>query len=414
MRKQIIHLILLILAAATAMGQKLEVGSLTAHPEGQPYLPPLITRGGEIPIVVSFDLLEPERRFLRYSITHCDATWTPSQLQPMEYATGFNEARIDDYGYSQGTLIPYVNYRFTFPNEELKPIVSGNYLINIYDEDTPSEPLAQVAVMVSEQAVGILPTVTSRTDFDYNGGHQQLEIAVNAEGLDIRDSWNDLLITITPNGRADAATRLTRPMRVNGTVATFAHDPALTFTAGKEYRRFETVTTTRYLPMGVELVAFDEPWYHFKLYDSLPRAGQGYVYDQTQHGHFTIGADNIDDPDTQAEYVKVHFTLDFPEQPGADVVIEGALTGHDLSPSSPGLMTFNRLTNRYEAVLTLKQGSYNYQYLLLPHGASTGLTGPIEGDDYQTSNEYAVAVYYRPPGGRYDRLIGFTTIYSHQ
>lgn len=403
-----------LLAALPAVASQPEVGSLTAYPEGRRYQPPVTTLAGDPPVIISFDLLEPENRQLRYSITHCDAGWQPSALSPIEYASGFNESRIDDYAYSRATLIPYVNYRLTFPAADLSPLISGNYLINIFDEDTPDRPIIQVPVMVAEQRGRIEAEVTGRTDFDYNNAHQQLSVTLDCDGLDIADPWNDIRLVITPDGRRDAAATLSRPMRVNGSLITYAHDPALTFSAGKEYRRFETVATSRYLPMGVDQVTFADPWYHFRLATDTPRAGHDYVYDRTQHGQFTIGADNISDPDTEAEYVKVHFYLDLPEQPQADIIIEGDLTGRNVTAQSPGLMTFNRLTGLYEAVLTLKQGSYNYQYLVLPHGSRTTLTGPIEGDDYQTDNQYDIAVYHRPPGSRYDRLVTHTTIYSRQ
>lgn len=387
------------------------VGALTAFTANDRYGLPVLTLGGEEPVIISFDILDPERKYLRYSLTHCDASWKPDMLQPIEFTAGFNEGTIDDYAYSHGTLTQYVNYRLELPNEQVTPIVSGNYLLTVYDESAPDIPLARIPFMVSEQAARIGATVTGRTDYDYNGGHQQLEASVDLTGLDIRDPWNDLRLTIIPDMRLNAAQSAARPIRINGSTATFAHNPALTFTAGNEYRRFETVSTSRYLPMGVEYVKFSDPWYHFKLYTDQPRASQDYRYDQTQFGGFTINADETDDPDTQSEYVKVHFSLDIPEQPDAKVMIEGQLTDRRTDGSSQGVMTFNRVSNMYEAVLTLKQGSYNYQYVLVPADGKM-LTAPIEGDDYRTANRYDLAVYYRSPGARYDRLLGFTTIFS--
>ncbi|MDE6101082.1 MAG: DUF5103 domain-containing protein, partial [Paramuribaculum sp.] len=58
-----------------------------------------------------------------------------------------------------------------------------------------------------------------------------------------------------------------------------------------------------------------------------------------------------------------------------------------------------------------KQGAYNYQYLAVPRGASTrGSTSVVEGDRYQTANEYLVKVYFRQPGSRYDRLVAVTSV----
>ena len=57
-------------------------------------------------------------------------------------------------------------------------------------------------------------------------------------------------------------------------------------------------------------------------------------------------------------------------------------------------------------IMLLKQGSYNYQYLFVPKGESIGKASIIEGNKYETLNEYNVNVYHRVPGERYDRLIG--------
>ena len=75
-------------------------------------------------------------------------------------------------------------------------------------------------------------------------------------------------------------------------------------------------------------------------------------------------------------------------------------------------MEFNRETSLYEKTLLLKQGAYNYQYLIVPDGKSVGMTAPIEGDFYETVNEYLIKVYYHRPGERYDRLVGVGLIFS--
>jgi hypothetical protein len=41
-----------------------------------------------------------------------------------------------------------------------------------------------------------------------------------------------------------------------------------------------------------------------------------------------------------------------------------------------------------------------------------GNTGPIEGNFYQTINEYMIRAYYRLPGDRYDRLVGIGMAFS--
>jgi hypothetical protein len=62
--------------------------------------------------------------------------------------------------------------------------------------------------------------------------------------------------------------------------------------------------------------------------------------------------------------------------------------------------------------MLLKQGDYNYQYLWVPEGSATGQTAKIEGNKYQTVNEYLVRVYNRQSGERYDRFIGYGIAFS--
>ena len=59
----------------------------------------------------------------------------------------------------------------------------------------------------------------------------------------------------------------------------------------------------------------------------------------------------------------------------------------------------------HEVARLFKQGFYNYKYvLLLPDGTLD--EGFISGNFDATENEYSVIIYYRPVGGRFDRIIG--------
>ena len=46
----------------------------------------------------------------------------------------------------------------------------------------------------------------------------------------------------------------------------------------------------------------------------------------------------------------------------------------------------------------------------MPPGANRGTTAIVEGDKYQTINEYLIKVYTRGPLDRTDRLIGVSRI----
>ncbi|MDE6581186.1 MAG: DUF5103 domain-containing protein, partial [Duncaniella sp.] len=152
------------------------------------------------------------------------------------------------------------------------------------------------------------------------------------------------------------------------------------------------------------------PVYQITLATDYARNRAGYLYDSTQHGRFLVREYNSTDSDVDADYVMTHFALEIPRMENADVFLDGDFVMRRFDPMSR--MVWNNATGRYEASLLLKQGAYNYQYLTVPFGSMKGSTAPVEGDYYETVNEYEIRVYHRPAGTRYDRLVGVTTATS--
>lgn len=383
------------------------IRTLRVSPDGNPYGPPVLVLGSQDRLVFSFDELAEDRSYFRYRIIHCTADWRRSDLVGSEYLPGFNEAPVDDYELSRSTTVHYVNYRIVIPNDEMAPLISGNYLLQVYREDDPERTVAQWRFMVSEQTAPVTATLTSRTDRDYNDRHQQLQLTVDAEGLDGIDIFNDLIVVVSQNGRCDNEVALRHPLRLSGRKAVYEHQSELIFEAGNEYRRFETVSVNN-PSMRVAGVTYFEPYYHHILETDASRADAPYSYDEDQDGCFVVREYNSTASDVEADYTVVHFSLDYPETPGMMIFVDGDLTDRRFDDSA--LMKYNRETGRYETAMLLKQGAYNYQYLAVPPGARRGYTSYIEGDKYQTVNRYTVRVYVREPHARYDRLVGVAVI----
>lgn len=422
MVKRAVNILLLLLApcAPALYGADTMPGSLDERlrtlqvldaRSGMPAELPLVVLGGpEGALSVEFDILSDDLDYLRYSLQHCDAQWQPSALTAPEFVDGFNEGLVEDYAYSEATTVPYTHYRLPFPAADMMPKLSGNYLLSIYPEDDPERVLARVRLMVSEQVAGVSAELSGRTDVDYNDAHQQLALAVDVERADVADPFNELIVNIQQNGRLDSEVALRHPLRASRTEAVYEHVPQLVFEGGNEYRRFETVNVN-YPTMGVEAIDWHVPYYHFTLDADAPRSEGRYAYDQTQSGRYLVrsqAAVGADDAAVQADYGVVHFALDMPEMPGAVVFIDGDLT--DRRFDSNARMLYNPATGRYERAMLLKQGHYNYQYLVVPPDGRRGYTAPVEGDFFQTRNEYTVKVYHRSPGARYDRLIAVALI----
>lgn len=377
--------------------------------EGRDLFPPIIELNSNEHITISFDEMTEEASYLQYSLVHCNADWRPSALSELEYLDGFNTNPIETFDYSIATFAHYVHYSLTLPNEDVQFKASGNYVLLVYPENEPEQILLQVCFSVYENDILVAPSVTSRTDIDYNREHQQVSVSLNANNYRIQNPYNELKVSVTPNGRRDQEVIVNRPLRVQGNQVIFDHDRNLIFEAGNEFRRFEMVAT-RYAGLGVEKIYHFDPYYHVVLATSEPRSETSYLYDKTQNGRFVIRQSGANDSDTEADYFVVHFTLDSDPISGGKIYIDGEMTNHLYTPYNE--MVYNPQTGQYEKTLLLKQGSYNYQYLFLPDGASSATAAPIEGNYYQTVNEYLVKVYHRAPGERYDKLIGIGMTYS--
>lgn len=373
------------------------------------FSPPVIRAGTDTHVVVSFDELRDDVSHLRYRLLHCNADWRPSQLVESEYLDAFNLAPVDDYAFSSNTFVHFVNYRITLPNDQMVPLVSGNYLLQVFPDDDPDRTLLQARFSVSDEAVGIAGGVLTVTDRGVNDRYQQLELVIDRLGFDMQNPATDLIVTVEQN--ADPATLrvLPPPMRIDGQRLIYEHQNQLIFDAGNEFRRFETVSVPQ-TGMNVDSSRYVGDSYTAYLHPDLPRT-HNYIYDQTQHGRFLVRELNATDSDLGADYVNVRFLLQIPEQPGAQVYVQGEMT--DPFPQAASRMLYSPELEAYTLTLPLKQGSYNYRYAIRAPGDQVPSPAPIEGNHFETRNEYTVRVYYRPPGTRGDRLLGVATIRNY-
>lgn len=387
------------------------VHSLKVCLDNNMYVPPVLMMNGDDFLVVNFDYIDYDVHYLRYSVTHCNADWQPSQLVESEYVSGFNYADINDYEQSVGTFVHYYNYQFFLPNPDMEFLVSGNYLLTVYEQDDPDKLLFQTRFSVCEGTVGVYPQVTSRTDVEYNNRLQQVSFDVRFKPGQIKDPYSELTCVVSQNSREDNAVVVNRPMMVMNDHITYEHNRDLIFFAGNEFRRFEMVRAHS-INMGVTSIRYYDPMYHAILIVDEPRNESQYLYDKTQFGRFTIrNAEAYDENPLEADYMITHFTLDTGGKLyGGNVWLYGEfINGY---PASQAIMKYDDSSGCYTANLLLKQGAYNYMYLWVPDGSSVGQTSLIEGDHYETVNEYLVKVYDRPIGERYDHFVGYGVAYS--
>jgi len=370
---------------------------------------------GELPIMlmgvgqyidISFDDLQHEYVRYTYSIKHCNADWTSSNLYEGDYMTGINGVSvIDNYEQSMNTEMPYNHYSFRLPNNEHQLLVSGNYRVDIFEDGNEEDPVATACFSILEPKVGIDITITANTDVDTYQTHQQVDFNINYQSYSISNPEAEFIPVVLQNHRWDNHAYNLKPTYLRNHQLVYTHQQSLIFDAGHEYRRFEMLD--KYVPtMRVDKMRYEDPYYHAYIYEDLP--ANNYIFDQDQNGRYIVR--NSDDymNNTESDYFITHFTLKMPQLSNGNVYLFGDMTGNCYTEYNQ--MIYNETDHQYEIVLPLKQGLYNYQYHFVREGETTGQTAQVEGNFYQTENEYTILIYHRPFGGRYDKLVGYKTL----
>jgi hypothetical protein len=361
-------------------------------------------------ITVSFDWLSLEYEHLAYRIEHCNWDWAPSGLDEMDYVQGINEVIIEDYYTSSNTTTDYTNYSFTLPNDNVQLLLSGNYVVKIFNTDEPEKILMTQCFSIEEPKISLNGEVSGKSIYGVNSLYQRLMFEITFDD-GFSATSDELKIVIRQNDRRDNEVKNISPTYILPNSLKYEDERLLNFEGGVEYKKLDFSHRFRYSG-EIERISFHHPYYHVEVFPGKAEIGKGYEYDIDVNGKRKINAQDVWS-NAEIDYSIVHFTypLEEPWLDGAMYVI-GGFNGNYLDATNK--MTYNFERKQYELALLLKNGGYNYQYLFLPAGNTTGTLIRSMGSHWETENEYQIYVYYRNKGGYYDQLIGFYQIGSVQ
>ena len=359
-------------------------------------------------ISIAFDDLTHEYHRYMYRIEHCEADWkTSEELFESEYCQGFaRDNTIDDVTESVLTNVLYTHYELQLPNEKCRMTMSGNYRVIVYDDNNDAEPVLAACFMVVEPRMGVGLKVSSNTDIDINISHQQVSMELVYNGINVTMPTEQLKTVILQNQRWNDARWNAKPQYIMPDRLQWEHCRDYIFDGGNEYRKFE-ILSTDVASMGIDHLHWDGTRVHAFPFPALPRPN--YLYDESANGAFLLRNSDNYEAEFTSDYLLVHFQLNAGEQLPYDVYVNGQWTFDRFTDFCR--MEYNEDTKCYEAVIPLKLGYYSYQFLMLDPQGRTHLL-PSEGNFYQTENQYQALIYYRAPGARTDRLIGFQEIRS--
>ncbi|HLP74372.1 MAG TPA: DUF5103 domain-containing protein [Bacteroidales bacterium] len=369
---------------------------------------PVIRLNSDEKLILRFDLIGDDPDSYYYRFVHCDKDWNESGIFVNDYLDGFPENPVEDYKASFNTTVHYFHYNLLFPNDRVKFNISGNYIIIIYKPEEPDKTVLTRRFVIAEDAASVKVNVHRPQMTNNSDTHQQIDFTVNHGRVNITDPYRNVYAAILQNGVwSTAKTNLKPEFYGNNELKYSSLSESNIFAGGNEFRYFD-IKSIRYNSENVRSIEFIYPYYNVFLYPSDNREFKPYFYRKDLNGKYYVAFQEGRNADTDADYVYVYFTLPaYQPAEGGSMYVFGALS--DWKTGKGNRMHFNSEKRQYECSMLLKQGWYDYQYVFVKDGEDTPVTGPFEGNHYETENDYSILVYYRNPRERYDRVIGSAT-----
>lgn len=367
------------------------------------------TAFGQLPVVklgtgleLSFDDIIGDEHDYFYTITHHNADWTPSKLAKSEYLRGMDDVRILDFENSVSTLQIYTNYTLTIPNQNVQALTkTGNYLVSIFDEN--EELVFSRKFMVYSQQFSVGAQVVRSRDMGYINTKQTLRFFIDGGDQLIIDPNRTITAVILQNNNLKNAITGIKPQYTLGNVLEYRYDQETAFWAGNEFFNFENkdVRAATNMIQAIELKSL----YHNYLYTNVPRYDQEYTYNPDINGNFVLTTLQGRVTRTEAEYAWIHFSLKYHQLlKDQSIHIYGNFNNYEINASTK--LKYNERYGTYDLPYLLKQGFYNFKYVLVNEDGSIDHQNAIGGNFWETENDYQIMVYYKRPGGRFDELLG--------
>ncbi|MCC5940134.1 MAG: DUF5103 domain-containing protein [Balneolaceae bacterium] len=377
------------------------IRSIQFHRAGNVNSPPIIELNTNQRLNLQFELLQFDSRQFRVYVSHHNPDWTRSAIGRDSYIDGLFTVYMDGGRISSVRQPQYRQYRFDFPNDDLRILKSGNYMLRIEDADNGYLVMA-LPFFVTENEGNITSSVEQLITPRQNlrSSHRPVSRFRLPDFVD--QPQFDLEFYFVQNrfwGRAAEATEVdfSSPAEVH-----YEMDRNRPFIGDYEFLELNLNNFTQSNPQVLEYFPAENPP-KVILFDDI----SGFSASGRLVGSGGFGRPNSS---LNAQYADVHFSFEPGISPEMDAEIY--LTGdfNNWSIQSANRLTFDNETSRWGTNVILKEGVYRYKYVLMEDGRVDDLFF----DDLftNTRQEYHTFVYMRDNREFYYRLLQFNHFFS--
>ncbi|WP_461451819.1 type IX secretion system plug protein [Mucilaginibacter sp.] len=377
----------------------------------EPSFPIINLNSGE-QVELAFDDLRGGQHYFYYTIEHCDGDWNSSNLSTTDYLQNFTEDKILDYAYSSATFQKFTHYSVKFPNEYIKPKISGNYILKVYEDDDPTKMILTRKLYVLNSKVSITGEVVTSSDQDKRATNQKINFKVNYGSLKVQNPNLDLRIWVMQNQRDETGSFTTQPQYIRGNELDYGDLTTNDFPGGNEFSHFDT-RSLKLNSAGVSHIYRDTANSVVMETDhsrNLPN--YTFLYDNDGE-YYILNQDAGTNPTIDADYAHMFFSFESPGKTPANGSLYIAGKFNDWKLDDRSKLDYDS-KGKFFTHLFLKQGVYDYQYVWVDKATKKPDYITLEGSYFETENKYQLLVYYHPPAARWEELVGYLVLSSVQ
>lgn len=386
-----------------------QVKTIQFHNSSNPLESPIITLQSAQTLTLEFDILTQEIPDLHYRIIACDKNWNKAQLLQQEYLQTIGLLEFETIQHSINTTTQYIHFATEFPNSNISFLISGNYLVQVFDDYT-EKILFQRRCMVVENLITIEANQRRPKLVEIMDSHQAIDISLLWEQFPISNPLQDIHVLVQQNNRWDNSRWLDKPSHVYMQSMKYTTEPHNCWHGNAEFTQFNFKNMV-YAGEYIQRIDRTTNSYTVLLEPNQIQTYKPYIYRGDLNGNFLPSHDiSPNDAATVADYATVLISLAYRKQwyDTLDIYVVGGFNNWLLTTENR--MMYNDTLGQYTASLFLKQGYYDYALAFVSNDKKHIFTHEIEGSYYQTENKYEIFVFHYDISKGYDRIIAYQTI----
>ena len=365
-------------------------------------------------LVLTFDDMNADDYEYNYTVIHCDRNWVPSEIETIEYLSGFDYDDIDTRTESSYTTIPYTHHSLELPNRQFGWTISGNYLLVVFDED--HLPVITRRFIVHENQGQLEGSFLRSRLASETNTHHEVTFHYKKMPAEVTSPLVDLEAKVMQDLNWHTLSTGTKPSYENGNSLYFDQTKRLTFPSLIEARHFDAravefkLDNVIKIRQSLDSIILD-------LDTTRVRINGAFSSRDDKNGRFVIGrreraslSESLyafegswrSSANTFAEYVYANFVLYTQFKLPGKVFVTGKLSDYANYPEFE--LFYDPYTQCYSREILVKQGHYDYYYTVVSDD-NTQTYVYTEQLEHQSSHDYLTILYYRPFGQDFDRVL---------